>query len=108
MPAEDHVMSEPPFSTPNKPSRGRKRPAKAEAVPEQSAAEPRPTGPKKPAATERPIALSLSAVDRDGMIRTAAYFRAQRRNFAPGHEFEDWLAAEAEIDAVRLEGGLNA
>lgn len=31
------------------------------------------------------------------MIREAAYFRAMRRGFAPGHEFEDWLAAEREV-----------
>jgi hypothetical protein len=28
----------------------------------------------------------------------AAYFRAERRGFAPGHEIEDWLAAEAELN----------
>jgi hypothetical protein len=32
------------------------------------------------------------------MIREAAYFRAEHREFAPGHELEDWLAAEREID----------
>jgi hypothetical protein len=31
----------------------------------------------------------------------AAYFRAERRGFAPGYEIEDWLAAEAEV-AVKL------
>lgn len=31
------------------------------------------------------------------MIAEAAYFRAEKRGFAPGHELEDWLAAEAEI-----------
>jgi hypothetical protein len=36
---------------------------------------------------------------RDALIAEAAYFRAQRRGFAPGHEGEDWLAAEAEVDA---------
>lgn len=30
-------------------------------------------------------------------IAAAAYFRAMQRGFAPGHELEDWLAAEAEI-----------
>jgi hypothetical protein len=34
------------------------------------------------------------------MIEQAAFFRAERRGFAPGHEFEDWLAAEAEIAAL--------
>jgi len=31
------------------------------------------------------------------MIADAAYFRAQKRDFAAGHEPDDWLAAEAEI-----------
>jgi hypothetical protein len=31
------------------------------------------------------------------MIAEAAYYRAQRRGFAPGHELEDWLQAEAEL-----------
>jgi hypothetical protein len=31
------------------------------------------------------------------MVEEAAYFRAQKRGFAPGHELDDWLAAEAEI-----------
>lgn len=30
-------------------------------------------------------------------ISLAAYYKAQARGFAPGHELEDWLAAEAEI-----------
>jgi phage terminase Nu1 subunit (DNA packaging protein) len=36
--------------------------------------------------------------ERDQMIAVAAYYRAQRRNFEPGHELEDWLEAEAEVD----------
>jgi hypothetical protein len=32
------------------------------------------------------------------MIATAAYRRAEERGFEPGHELEDWLAAEAEIN----------
>jgi hypothetical protein len=36
--------------------------------------------------------------DRQSMIAKAAYLRAERRNFAPGHELEDWLAAETEVD----------
>jgi hypothetical protein len=37
--------------------------------------------------------------ERDQMIAVAAYYRAQGRNFEPGHELEDWLEAEAEVDA---------
>ena len=36
--------------------------------------------------------------DRQSMIAKAAYFRAQQRHFQPGHELEDWLAAESEVD----------
>jgi hypothetical protein len=34
------------------------------------------------------------------MIAEAAYYRAERRCFEPGHELEDWLAAEGEIDGM--------
>jgi Protein of unknown function (DUF2934) len=37
---------------------------------------------------------------RHALIREAAYFRAQRRDFAPGQALEDWLAAEAQIDQL--------
>jgi hypothetical protein len=30
-------------------------------------------------------------------IAEAAYFRAEKRNFAPGAEVDDWLAAEQQI-----------
>jgi hypothetical protein len=42
-------------------------------------------------------------VDRYASIAQAAYFRSQHRGFKPGHEMEDWLAAEAEVDQ-RLRG----
>lgn len=39
----------------------------------------------------------LERGDREERIRQAAYHAAERRGFAPGHELEDWLAAEQEI-----------
>jgi hypothetical protein len=33
-------------------------------------------------------------------IATAAYYLAERRGFEPGHEAEDWLLAEAQINAA--------
>lgn len=39
---------------------------------------------------------------RAALIAEAAYFRAEKRGFGPGHETEDWLAAEAEVDARLL------
>jgi hypothetical protein len=38
------------------------------------------------------------------LIAEAAYYRAQRRDFAPGHELEDWLAAEEEVDRLLSKG----
>ena len=40
----------------------------------------------------------ISLEERQQMIADNAYFRAERRNFEPGYEMVDWLAAEAEID----------
>ena len=43
---------------------------------------------------------------RAALIAEAAYFRAEKRGFLPGHETEDWLAAEAEVDARLLGSGI--
>ncbi|MGA2564418.1 MAG: DUF2934 domain-containing protein [Steroidobacteraceae bacterium] len=42
----------------------------------------------------------LEAAQRQNAIAQEAYLRAQRRGFEPGHELEDWLAAEAEFNAL--------
>lgn len=34
---------------------------------------------------------------REESIAEIAYFRAMKRGFAPGHELEDWIAAEVEF-----------
>ncbi len=44
------------------------------------------------------IASLIDPERRRALIAEAAYFRAERRGFAPGHEAEDWLAAELEVD----------
>jgi hypothetical protein len=41
--------------------------------------------------------LVVSDAERRRMIETAAYLRAELRGFEPGHDLEDWLAAEAEV-----------
>jgi hypothetical protein len=43
----------------------------------------------------RVVAVLRSRQER---IAEIAYYRALARGFVPGHELEDWLAAEAEID----------
>ena len=37
------------------------------------------------------------------LIQESAYFKAKERGFAPGHEVQDWIEAEAEV-RHRLEG----
>ncbi|HET6471037.1 MAG TPA: DUF2934 domain-containing protein [Pseudomonadales bacterium] len=33
-------------------------------------------------------------------VQVAAYYLAERRGFQPGHELEDWINAEARLDAT--------
>ena len=92
-------------------------PAKAE-----SASDAKPKPPAKPraprakkAATPKgstvSAAIEISEDVRRGMIAEAAYLRAERRGFSGGHEKEreDWIAAEAEVDALlQAEHGSSA
>lgn len=38
----------------------------------------------------------LNKEDQNSRVAVSAYYKAQTRGFEPGHELEDWLAAEAE------------
>ena len=58
-------------------------------------------GRKSPAAT--PPRASVTPEARRALISEAAYLRAEQRGFAPGQETDDWLAAEAEVDALLSE-----
>lgn len=55
--------------------------------------------------TQRPsdeveeVASDTAAMRRQEMIAVRAYFLAEARAFAGGCELDDWLRAEAEIDA---------
>ncbi len=71
---------------------------------EKVTAPPRSAAPKS-AAEPRPFTgISVSEDARRAMIAQAAYLRAERRGFAAGGEIEDWLAAEAEVDALLRAG----
>ncbi len=48
--------------------------------------------------SESARAAALSPEAREHMIGEAAYYRYVRRGFEPGHELEDWLAAEADFE----------
>ena len=49
-------------------------------------------------------ARAAAAPERHEMIAVRAYFLAEARGFAAGCELDDWLRAEAEIDARLPEG----
>jgi len=44
--------------------------------------------------------FDVSQQEREEMIAVAAYFRAERRGFGPGHELEDWCEAAVAIDQM--------
>ncbi|MEW6488253.1 MAG: DUF2934 domain-containing protein [Thermodesulfobacteriota bacterium] len=60
----------------------------------RKAATPRARKAQAPAASTG----GTHALDRERMIRQAAYYRAERRGFLGGSPEQDWLEAEAEVD----------
>lgn len=66
----------------------------AKSMPEKSS-----TKSSKAAASGKGQTL-MNGEDRHSMIATAAYFRAEQRGFDGSCAMDDWLAAEAEIDAM--------
>jgi len=63
-----------------------------------------PVKSKQAKAEDHPAAgPTISAEERERFVAQAAYFRAEKRGFAPGCELQDWVEAEAEV--LRLIGG---
>jgi hypothetical protein len=52
---------------------------------------------KKTASAKKSSPL-ISPRERYEMIATMAFYRAEQRNFEPGHDVEDWLECERIID----------
>jgi hypothetical protein len=51
----------------------------------------------KPTIVKTEPRANLVPINLDEEIRRLAYLMSERRGFAPGHETEDWLAAEHEV-----------
>lgn len=62
---------------------------------------PRKTLSRAPSGITR-VTPFVDLQQRAALIAEAAYFRAERRGFQAGSETDDWLAAEAEVDARLL------
>ena len=67
-------------------------------MPAEAAARNPPRSRKSP--IDAPARVKVTAEARRSLIAETAYLRAERRGFVPGHDVEDWLAAEAEVDAL--------
>ena len=67
---------------------------------------PRAPRAKKVTAPATLALIEISEDVRRGMIAEAAYLRAERRGFTggPDKEREDWILAEAEVDALLKAG----
>ncbi|MGH8316710.1 MAG: DUF2934 domain-containing protein [Steroidobacteraceae bacterium] len=61
----------------------------------------RPNGVEEPKAALAPDATAYDPAQRHALIAEAAYYRAEERGFDPGHELEDWLDAELDIERSR-------
>jgi hypothetical protein len=68
----------------------------ASAVPESKKTEIRKPA-RKPEIVRTEARANLVPINVEDEIRRLAYLLAERRGFEPGHEAEDWLAAEREI-----------
>ena len=53
-------------------------------------------------------AAAVTGDQRQSMIAEAAYYLALQRNFEPGHEVQDWLVAEKQIEAALARGRPSA
>jgi hypothetical protein len=83
-------------------------PTPKKSAPKKTAASPaltkespsKQTAPKKAAAPQHKKPAYVTNEERWRMVAEAAYHKAEKRGFATGHETEDWLEAEQEIDAL--------
>ena len=57
----------------------------------------KPRTTRKPEIVRGESRASVLPINLDEEIRQLAYLMSERRGFAPGHEAEDWIAAELEI-----------
>jgi hypothetical protein len=105
-PAEPTPAPQEKVAAPASPAPSAKVPAKAETKPktETIVLSTKEEPAKKPAANSRKPAASPATPSNlpdqsviDKMVHEAAYYLAEKRNFAPGFEEEDWLRAKEQI-----------
>jgi Protein of unknown function (DUF2934) len=92
--AEARDVKRPPGVPPKVPASSTAPKAPASAPPKAPVSAP----PKVSASPS--VRTRVTPEARRQLIAENAYRRAERRGFDPGHEDEDWLAAEGEVDAL--------
>jgi hypothetical protein len=55
------------------------------------------TSTRKPSIVKSEVRPNVVPINLEDEIRRLAYLLSERRGFEPGHEAEDWLAAEREV-----------
>ena len=85
------------------PKRSRAK-AKSKPKPKESVAAAPKAAARKPGKSKAEAVAAVQPVMTDitSMIATAAYYLAAERNFAPGHELDDWLEAERRMRSKML------
>jgi hypothetical protein len=86
-----------PSSHPTTTQIARRKPAVPPAAPAAGKAKP---GIISEMATQVTQAPAVDPEVKRLMIEEAAYFRAEKRGFAPGCELQDWLDAESQVELM--------
>ena len=76
------------------------RAAPAKPAPKKASSKTTASSPQKTPMSPSFSSTARAVVSPDALRRLfseAEYYRAKQRGFAPGHELEDWIAAEAEV-----------
>lgn len=111
MPTEAKTGDKPAKAASKPKTAAAKKPAAKIAAPKRPAAKAAaPKTAAKPKATPKAAVKKLpelSPEQRRYYVEVAAYYMAERRGFQGGDPASDWLAAEAEIDRLLLEGVLK-
>jgi hypothetical protein len=86
---------------------GKAKPATKSKPPVKAAPKVKAKPATKPANPRARKLKTVPADQRRNYIEVAAYHIAERRGFAAGDPFEDWVQAEAEIDRLLAKGLLG-
>jgi len=80
-------------------ARTTKKPATTKTKAKKPAVQKAKSTPKRRKSTPAKL-LEITPEERWRLIAVAAYYKAEKRDFAPGREVDDWLESEREVDEL--------